>query len=200
MKCKNCGTPLLQRSTKRTPEQLTKQYYFTAYYFCPKCQKMYHNDRFKVVNKNYDLFTQDEVEPSEVDVNIWTDGACRANGTEQAKAAWAFVSGEYEDSGIVEGKQTNNTAEAYAIYHALLWAVKEGQKKVKVHTDSQISIHSLTKPVHKVVANREIFAKIQDLIQENNLKVQYEKVAGHADDVNNNRADKLANTLAGITS
>lgn len=196
--CKTCGTPLLKRETKRTAEQLLKPYYYTAYYYCPNCRKMYHNDAFKVVNNNFSLFTDAILSPTEVDVNIWTDGACRGNGTEGAKAAWAFVSGEYEGCGTVEGKQTNNTAEAYAIYYALLWAYERGHKRIKVHTDSQITIQSLMKPYHKVKANQDIFKKIHDLIEEQQLTVHYEKVPGHADDVNNNRADKLANTLAGI--
>jgi ribonuclease HI len=203
MTCKHCGTLLVEKATKRTPEQLKKPYYFTAYYFCPKCGRLYHDEKFKVTNEDFPLFTKDTPSPvflgTEVDVNIWTDGACRANGTENAKAAWAFVSGEHEESGIVEGKQTNNTAEAYAIYYALLWAHKEKKKRVRIHTDSQITIHSLLKPYQKVKANQEVFKKIAEVIQENSLQVQYEKVPGHADDVNNNRADKLANTLAGIS-
>lgn len=161
---------------------------------------MYHDDKFKVINSaSHILFETNAFADHEIDSHIWTDGACRGNGTPQAVAAWAFVSGKHEESGLVEGKQTNNTAEAYAIYYALVWAVKEKKKTIKIYTDSQISIHSLTKPVHKVVANREIFAQIHELIKENGLQVQYEKVAGHADDVNNNRADKLANTTAGIS-
>ena len=161
---------------------------------------MYHNDKFKVVNENFKLFTEDTLSPSETEVNIWTDGACRSNGTGKAKAAWAFVAGDKEASGLVSGKQTNNTAEAYAIYHALLWATEKGHKNIKIHTDSQITIHSLQKPFEKVKANREIFQQIAELIKAKDLTVVYEKVPGHADDENNNRADRLANTLAGISS
>lgn len=159
---------------------------------------MYHNDKFKVDNENFKLFTEDSFSPSKVDINIWTDGACRSNGTGNAKAAWAFVSGEHESSGLVSGKQTNNTAEAYAIYHALFWAAKKGHKRIKIYTDSQITIQSLLKPYTKVKANQEIFRQIGELISEKNLSVVYEKVPGHANDENNNRADRLANTLAGI--
>ena len=200
MNCKSCGAPLLQKQTKRTSAQLLKQYYYTAYYFCPNCRKIYHNEKFKVINENFKLFTEDAIFPSEVDINIWTDGACRSNGTQAAKAAWAFVAGNYEENGLVEGKQTNNTAEAYAIYYALLWASKKEYKRVKVHTDSQITIQSLMKPYEKVKANQEIFRKIAELIKSKSLTVFYEKVPGHANDVNNNRADKLANILAGISS
>lgn len=202
MNCKNCGNTLIVKQTRRTPEQLKKSYYFTAYYSCSNCGRLYHDEKFKVTNQNYELLTAGPHSPAEigsdVDVNIWTDGACRNNGTADAKAAWAFVSGDYEASGIVEGKQTNNTAEAYAIYHSLLWAVEKSHRRIRVHTDSQITIQSLMKHHAKVKANQEIFKKIADLIAENNLEVSYTKVPGHADDVNNNRADKLANSLAGI--
>lgn len=196
--CKTCGRTLITRQTKRSPAQLIKPYYYTAYYYCPRCNKIYHNDTFKVVNQNYELFTQDSFSPTEVDVEIWTDGACSRNGTPQAKAAWAFVSGDYEENGLVEGKQTNNTAEGLAIYHALVWAAKKNYKKIRLHTDSQISLNNLRKPVDQVKENRQIFADIYRVIQDNHLQVAFQKVQGHAGDPNNERADKLANGLVGI--
>ena len=48
--------------------------------------------------------------------------------------------------------------------------------------------------------NREIFELIEDVISANSLTVDYEKVLGHSGDVNNERADKLANGLVGIKS
>lgn len=129
-------------------------------------------------------------------VDIWTDGACIHNGTEKAKAAWAFVAGDVEKAGHVEGKQTNNRAEAFAIYHALLWAAKTGFQSVKIHTDSQITLHGVSKPAYKVKMNRDIFEKIALVIQNYRLRVAYKKVLGHGTDENNNRADILANTKA----
>lgn len=196
--CRDCRIPLDIKPTKRKPSQLTQPYYYTAYYSCPNCKKMYHDEAFKVVNKNYTLFTEDTLSPSEIDVIIWTDGACSNNGKPNAKASWAFVSGEYEAAGLVEGKQTNNTGEGLAIYYALMWAAERGYKKVKIATDSQISIHNLSKPPEKVKENREIFEKIDKVIRDNHLKVVYEKVLGHSDNINNNRADKLANNLVGL--
>lgn len=198
MICKHCGTLLIKKDTKRTPAQLKKPYYYTAYYFCPNCQKIYHADEFKVVNKNFDLFTKHELLPIGFDAEIWTDGASRNNGQESAKAAWAFVSGDHEEKGLVDGKQTNNRAEALAIYHALVWAGKKGFKKVKIYTDSQITIHGVLKPHEKVKENRDIFVRIANVVSENKLVVTYHKVLGHSGDVNNTRADKLANSLAGI--
>lgn len=158
---------------------------------------MYHDDEFKVVNENVDMFSAKTHSPiGGVDIEIWTDGACVYNGTERASAAWAFVSGKVEKSGRVEGKQTNNTAEAYAIYHALLWAATEGYKKILIHSDSQISIGNLRKPYEMVKENQEIFRLISEVISVNNLEVWYNKVLGHSGDPNNERVDKLANTLA----
>lgn len=205
--CKNCGTKLIQKATKKTPEQLKKSYYYTAYYFCPNCKKLYHDEKFKILNQqmaNSLLPMEENDKPSAIspkpdyDARVWTDGASRNNGYDNAKAAWAFVSGKTEKAGKVIGKQTNNTAEAYAIYHALLWAAAEKHKKVKIYTDSQITLHGLQKSPEKIKQNREIFQLIQDVISANGLTVDYEKVPAHADNENNNRADRLANEIAGI--
>lgn len=229
--CKTCGGKLIQRETQKKASQLEKAYYYTAYYFCPKCQKIYHNDRFKVVSDNQNsLFNisnnlkvgkeakngfwtsqkQNNVSGDEFkrsanadsrifDVEIWTDGACVSNGQKHARAAWAFVSGKTEKADLVPGaKQTNNVAEGLAIFHALDWAAKKNFKKIKIYTDSQITIHNLNKPASKVKVNQEIFRNIEQIISQNKLEVSYEKVLGHSGDINNERADKLANTLAGI--
>jgi len=129
-------------------------------------------------------------------VEIWTDGACTNNGKPNARAAWAFVSGDTEMAGLVEGKQTNNTAEGLAIYHALSWAANRGYKKIKLHTDSQISLYGVSKHHSKVKVNREIFENIANVIDKNNLQVEYVKVLGHSGDPNNDRVDRLANELA----
>jgi ribonuclease HI len=149
------------------------------------------------VNQNLDLFTKPPpVSLENVDAEIWTDGACVNNGTDRASAAWAFVSGETEQAGKVEGKQTNNTAEGYAIYHALLWASEKQYKRVRIHSDSQITIGNLQKSWQMVKENQEIFRLIQDVIAANNLDVWYVKVKGHSGDLNNDRVDRLANGLA----
>src|SRR6266403_3594052 len=118
--CKNCGAKLSVKSTKKTTEQLKKPYYFTAYYFCPHCKKLYHDEKFKVYNNQTSLpssLFENPTNPlSSSEVSIWTDGACVHNGTPRARAAWAFVSGKTERAGLVDGKQTNNVAEALAIY------------------------------------------------------------------------------------
>lgn len=199
--CKNCGTRLIEKATKKNASQLKKPYYYSAYYFCPHCKKIYHNDKFKVVNNQTSLPSSvilGSVSDSRIsfDVEIWTDGACINNGTPRARAAWGFVSGTTEKAGLVEGKQTNNVAEGLAIYHALAWAAEQGYKKIKLHTDSQISLFNLNKHHSLVKVNQEIFKNIAEVIDKNNLKISFIKVLGHSGDPNNDRVDKLANDLA----
>jgi ribonuclease HI len=196
--CKKCGKVLEKRPTKRTAEQLKKPYYFTHYYYCTNCQKLYHSEKFKVLNPRSIPLELDGTEnvPVSYDVEIWTDGACVYNGTPRARAAWAFVSGKVEKAGLVEGKQTNNVAEGMAILKALEWAAAEGHKKIKLYSDSQISLNNLLKHPDKVKENAQIFYDIADVITKNGLTVHYEKVLGHSGDENNERVDKLANNLA----
>jgi ribonuclease HI len=230
--CKQCGRKLVVKATKKSASQLKKPFYYTAYYYCNYCQKLYHDEKFKVVNGQTDLFAERKPTPTlpsqggstpdsppdkgELEgvleargihgtrdtrgtsdsADIWTDGACTNNGYPNAKAAWAFVSGETEQAGLVPGKQTNNRAEGLAIYYALKWAAEEGFKKIRLHTDSQISLFNLAKPARLVKMNREIFEAIEKIINGNDLEVTYVKVLGHSGDPNNERADRLANGLA----
>jgi ribonuclease HI len=195
--CRNCGKRLIEKQTKITAEQRKKPYYYSAYYYCSNCNKLYHDEKFKVINPQTTPLHFGSVSiQGGHDVEIWTDGACVSNGTPRAKAAWAFVSGETERAGRIEGKQTNNIAEGMAIYQALLWAAEKGYKKILLYTDSQISLFNLKKPAYKVVANREIFEAIEKVIAEYRLEVDYKKVHGHSGEPNNERADALANGLA----
>lgn len=194
--CKKDGATLQLITPKRTPQQLKKQYYYSAYYKCPNCKRIYFDNKYKIVNSNYDLFAgSNRLDQKEFDVEIWTDGASSNNGRPNAKAAWAFVAGKYDGSGLVDGKQTNNRGEAYAVYFALSWAASKNYKKIKLHTDSQITLHGVAKHPDKVKENRDIFIKIHEVVSKNNLDVTYEKVLGHSGDINNERADRLAVAL-----
>ncbi len=200
--CRSCGDKLIIRQTQKKSEQLKKAYYYTAYYYCAGCRKIYHDDKFKVVNNN--LFGGErELKDNSFDAEIWTDGACVFNGQPNARAAWAYVIRRANNPEVIEGsglitgsKQTNNVAEGTAILKAIEKSAEMNIRKIKIFTDSQISLHNLKKRSHMVKMNREIFEKIEDLIAKNNLHVRYEKVLGHSGDLNNERADALANNLA----
>lgn len=196
-KCKVCQTLLVKKETKRTASQLTKPYYYSAYYLCPNCHRLYHDDSFKVINKTMNFIDKNSIISQQYDVEIWTDGACVNNGKPTARAAWAFVSGKKEEAGEVDGNQTNNRAEGLAIYYGLKWAAEKGHKKIKLYTDSQITLHGVMKDPKAVKANADIFIKIRDVVNNNNLDVIYEKVLGHSGIEENERVDKLATQLAG---
>lgn len=211
--CRTCNSLLIKRETKNKPSRATQSYYFKAYYYCQKCQKIYHSDKFKIINPQFkDLFSNaQQITPNKLnsnslrldknfDAEIWTDGACLGNGGNHAKAAWAFVSGETEKAGLVPGeKQTNNVAEGIAVLHALRWAAQKKYHRIRVFTDSQITLYNLKKHPHQVKVNQEIFKSIATVIKESNLTVIFEKVVGHSGDPNNDRADRLANSLAGLS-
>ncbi len=191
--CRIDGTPLSLTHSQRSPQQLKKKYYYSAYFQCPTCKRIYFDDKYKIINTNYNLFTENEqLNQLPFDVEIWTDGASSNNGRPNAKAAWAFVSGKYEEGGLVDGKQTNNRGEGLAIYYALLWAARKGYKRICIHTDSQITLHGVAKHPDKVKENRDIFQKIYDVVTKNDLDITYNKVLGHSGDPNNERADKVA--------
>ena len=48
--CRKCKAPLAIRKSKMRPSKLTKNYYYTAYFWCWKCNTMYLDDKFKVYN------------------------------------------------------------------------------------------------------------------------------------------------------
>ena len=78
---------------------------------------------------------------------------------------------------------------------ALLVSSIHGHQKIKIHSDSQITLHGVLKHPEKVKENRDIFTSIFNLIQEKCLLVEYVKVRGHSDDVNNIRADRVATSI-----
>lgn len=47
--CRHCKTPVILKESKFKQSKLKKPYYYTAYYYCPKCKAMYMNDKFKVM-------------------------------------------------------------------------------------------------------------------------------------------------------
>ena len=48
--CRDCGTPVILKHPKKKNKRLRQLYYFTAYFYCPTCRKMYMHDKYKVYN------------------------------------------------------------------------------------------------------------------------------------------------------
>lgn len=51
--CRNCGRPVKYKPSAFNVRKLLKPYYYTAYYICVGCGKMYMSDKFKITNEGY---------------------------------------------------------------------------------------------------------------------------------------------------
>ena len=133
-------------------------------------------------------------------VEIWTDGGCKPNpGPGGWSAILRFGTIEKELSGY-DPATTNNRMELTAAASAL-----EALKKpcrVVLHTDSEYVRNGVTRWVHgwvrnnwrnaakEPVANYELWQRL--LAAAKPHQVEWRWVRGHAGDVMNERADKLA--------
>lgn len=147
---------------------------------------------------------------------IFTDGSCTNNGKMNAKAGIGihFPNGEYSDISMefLINPITNQRAELYAIYKALvLISQKKKQElfKVTIYSDSIYSIKSLTKWYKKweknnwmisnknLVKNLDIIKPTLELIEKFNNKITFIYTKGHSQKNNfmangNRLADRLA--------
>lgn len=138
-------------------------------------------------------------------VDIYSDGACSGN---PGAGGWAAIllygSHEKEISGG-EAYTTNNRMELQAIIEALR-LVKE-RCEITVYSDSAYVCNAFTKgwintwqqngwktSAKKPVENIDLWQALLELTRRH--AVQFQKVAGHADNVRNNRCDKLARDAA----
>ena len=132
-------------------------------------------------------------------LTMYTDGGCLNNGQKNAKAAWAFFSdntGE-RDSGLVKGKQSNNTAELTAILKALLWA-QDKTKRLVIYSDSQYAIKCIAGTWRRK-KNTKLFELI-DEAGEGFENVHFEWVAGHIGVHGNEVTDALCRKELGLKS
>jgi len=135
------------------------------------------------------------------EVNIWTDGACKGN---PGAGGWGalLVSGEHEKT--LHGGEpvtTNNRMELTAPIEALRALTRPCH--VVIHTDSQYVMKGMTEWLanwkrrgwmtadKKPVKNADLWQQLDE--QVNRHTVSWRWVRGHNGDVNNERADVLAN-------
>lgn len=94
--------------------------------------------------KSHNEFEED----SEGYVQVYTDGACSANGRSGARAGIGVYWGDDHHLNVsepVSGRATNNCGEIQAATRAMKQAIDNGVKKLVVNTDSQFVINSVTK-------------------------------------------------------
>jgi ribonuclease HI len=134
---------------------------------------------------------------------MYADGACSGNGTESARAGWAFTvyadEGEstpiYQEKGRLAGeRQTNNRAELQAVLKALKWIDSDSNKEYTIYSDSEMVVKGITGEASRN-ANRDIWEHIEsicDNIIASNKSVLIQHVKGHADNTRHNYCDSLA--------
>lgn len=79
---------------------------------------------------------------------VYTDGACSANGRSGARAGLGVYWGDGHPLNIsepVSGRATNNCGEIQAATRAIKIALENGVQKLSINTDSQFLINSVTK-------------------------------------------------------
>lgn len=132
-------------------------------------------------------------------VEIWSDGACKNNGTSNAVAAYGTIikagNAEKEITGRVTGEQTNNRAELSGVIAGL--SALKYPCTVKVYTDSQVVCYApaciargYRTSAKKQAANIDLLKELSALL--NKHTVTFEKVIGHTGIAMNERCDKLA--------
>ncbi|KAF2672447.1 ribonuclease H-like protein, partial [Microthyrium microscopicum] len=142
-------------------------------------------------------------------LQIWTDGACRANGTANARAGVGVFFGPNDNRNLAEKlpgeRQTNQRAELTAIKRAL--DICPMNQSCFIWSDSKYAIQCVTvwfqawernnwkSSKGKAVDNKDIIEEILSRIRDREkckAKTQFEWVKGHGGSEENERADKLA--------
>lgn len=143
-------------------------------------------------------------------IEVYTDGSYRKSKYGEACGYGIyFPNKELKNvaAPFTKGKLTNNRAELYAIYQAIIKIRKKYKfDMIKIYTDSQYSMKSLTewiikwkknnwkKANNKPVDNQDIIKKIDKYLQKYKNKIIISWVKAHTGiDDNNSKADKLAN-------
>lgn len=163
----------------------------------------------------FDLETNEEI--IESDYYVYTDGACSNNGRENAMAGIGIFLGQDDPrnvSELVEGKQSNNTAELTAIIKT--WPIIKKDildgKRVTIVSDSIYAIRCVSSYGEKCaqncwkkdIPNKEL-VKIAYEIYKDNKNVEFMHIKAHTDNqdvhsIGNDGADRLANKAIGLDS
>jgi len=132
---------------------------------------------------------------------IYTDGACRGNPGPGGWGALLRAQGTEKEISGSESATTNNRMELMAVIMALA-TLKRGVS-ARVHTDSQYVLKGITEWLpswkargwktadKKPVKNEDLWRALDEAVARHEVKWHW--VKGHAEDVDNERADALAN-------
>lgn len=137
-----------------------------------------------------------------MDIIVYTDGSCvnKVGGY-----AFIVINTYVEKYGKIEGNATNQIAELYAIYQALVYLEQNHKNdNIIIRSDSMYSILCLTEYIkkwqvngymtanRKPIKNKELIITIYNILKTFN-KLSFEHVYAHKGEEYNERVDKLAN-------
>lgn len=151
----------------------------------------------------------------ELDYYVYTDGACSNNGKDDAIAGIGIYFTENDSRNLsqrIEGKQTNNTAEIYAIIQ--LYAIIENDilsgKKIGIVSDSTYAIRCFTTygKTHEEngwkrdIPNKDIIKNGYELYRDK-VNIKFLHIMSHTEktdihSLGNRGADRLANNAIGL--
>ena len=136
---------------------------------------------------------------------IYTDGACRGNGKEDAIGGFGIVleyNGVRKEIKKAFKNTTNNIMELLAVIEAL--SMLKEPCEVMIHSDSAYVVNAINQnwlkgwqkngwktSTKEPVKNKELWERLIKLIEYHS--VSFIKVKGHSDNEYNNRCDELAN-------
>ena len=132
--------------------------------------------------------------------DVYTDGSFQNIFTKDIKSGAACYWKQLElTTSIASTARSSTQAELHAIILCLQNASYEIQ--LRIHTDSQAAIQSISKSnasTRRKIRNQfsEEIQEIEQLIQNKRLKVEYIKVKGHAEIIENEKADQEAKKTA----
>ncbi|KAJ8733868.1 hypothetical protein PYW07_014419 [Mythimna separata] len=144
-------------------------------------------------------------------VQVYTDGACSANGKTGARAGLGVYWADGHPLNIsepVSGRATNNCGEIQAATRAIKVALQNGVDKLSINTDSKFVINSVTKwmPGWKrkgwklasgePVKNEKDFKDLDSV--QHKLQIKWNYVEAHRGIHGNERADELAKAGAAM--
>ncbi|XP_022828099.1 ribonuclease H1-like isoform X2 [Spodoptera litura] len=147
----------------------------------------------------------------EVEQQVYTDGACSANGRSGARAGLGVYWGDGHPLNVsepVSGRATNNCGEIQASTKAIKIALQNGIQKLAINTDSKFVINSVTKwmPGWKrkgwklasgePVKNEKDFKDLDSV--KHKLQIKWNYVEAHRGIHGNEMADELAKAGAAM--
>ncbi|RWR99509.1 RNA-directed DNA polymerase (Reverse transcriptase), partial [Dinothrombium tinctorium] len=167
------------------------------------------NFKIELAKKISAFSTQNDIKKISKDLdliqNVYIDGACRNNGKENAIASYGCYWGEnhpLNTNGILEQNASNQRAELVAAIKAMEQAISSGLESVRIITDSNYLVKSITEwlPLWqktnwvnskgKVIANKDLHQELLKLTSK--LNVIWKHVNGHAGVKGNEEAHALA--------